>query len=58
MSVFFYLKELSLAYLRSLENFCSVLVAIDISGWRNTKYTGVHAEREYFHNTIQKQILV
>lgn len=57
MFSYFYLNELPLAYLRSLQNFCSVHVVIDISSWRNTKYTEVNAEREYFHNTIRKQLL-
>lgn len=34
----FYLNEDPLAYLRSLQNFGSILVVIDLSSWRNTEY--------------------
>lgn len=48
----FYHNELSSAYLRSIQNFCSILVLR--SSWRNTKYVQIIAVRECFSNTVRK----
>lgn len=50
---YFYHNEFPLAYLRSLQNFYSVFVMIDLKLERYKIYKEVNAERKYFHDTTR-----